>query len=148
MSQDHDPVGIYLGDKSNKHKIKTLIVDDNEMDQMILKEALNKMSLFDIHVASDAQKAKFKIWNAIETHAPYKVIFLDWRMPKIDGLTLYKDLKKSQEVSKVHFIMITGVSDEIEVKKALDTGIKHYILKPFDINLVHKKLREMISPNA
>lgn len=127
----------------HKKKLKVLIVDDNKIDQMILKEILNKIGLFDIHTADDATKAKMMIWNTLQMRSPYKVIFLDWRMPKIDGLTLYKEFKKEPQMSQTSFIMTTGEMDEIEVKKALDAGIQDYVIKPVKLDVIYRKLEAL-----
>lgn len=130
-------VELYL---PHKKKCKVLIVDDNKIDQMILKEILNKIGLFDIHLADDATKAKLMIWNTLEMRSPYRIIFLDWRMPKIDGLTLHKEFKNEPQMAQSHFMMTTGEMDEIEVKKALDAGIHDYVIKPVKLDVIYRKI--------
>lgn len=127
----------------HKKKLKVLIVDDNKLDQMILREILNKLGLFDIHIADDASKARMMIWNTIEMRSPYHYVFLDWRMPKIDGLTLYKEFKNDPQLERTSFILTTGEGDEIEVKKALNAGIKDYMLKPIKLDVVYRKLSQL-----
>lgn len=140
MSNQDNSYRLYL---PHKKKIKSLIVDDNKMDQLILKETLNKLGLFDIYTADDASRAKMMIWNTQQMRSPYELIFLDWKMPKVDGLTLFKELKNDPELSKVKFIMTTGVNDELEVKKALSSGVDDYIVKPFHLEIVYKKLKKL-----
>ena len=74
------------------------------------------------------------------------IIITDIRMPVMDGLELIAACSESS--LKCHFILLTGYKEFEYAKKAMHYGVKQYILKPTDPNLLIKALREEISEVA
>lgn len=126
-------------------KMRVLIIEDSKIDQMILQEFLNRLGFFNIQLAQDGSQGKMMIYRAIDMKTPYDLVFLDWVMPKMDGLSLFKEMKKYEETAETKFFMTTGVTDEVQVKRALTTGVEDYIVKPYTLELLYKKLKDHLS---
>lgn len=124
-------------DKSRSEKPILLVVDDNVDIRVFLKQALD-----DDYIIYEAQNGKIglEIANKILPN----IILTDVLMPELDGIEFCKKLKTQQETSHIPVIMLTAkLSQESEIK-GLKTGADDYIRKPFDIELLDVKLKNII----
>ncbi|MFA6457556.1 MAG: response regulator transcription factor, partial [Bacteroidota bacterium] len=131
----------------NSSQIRILIADDHPMFREGVRQALmNDSSLSIIAVASDGEQAL----QLMKEHTP-DVAVLDMNMPKMTGLQVLKDLKKSE--LKTEIVFLTMFDDEEILNEAMDHGVKAYILKEsasIDIvNAVHAVYegRHYLSPS-
>lgn len=69
-------------------------------------------------------------------------VFLDIKMPDIDGLEVLKTIRKLQSDAKA--IMITGRDDKDSQTKAKKLGAVDYVIKPLDLEELHKKINRYI----
>lgn len=110
----------------NKLKRNILIVEDEFINQEILKEILS--SDYEILTASNGLEAL----HVIETNAtPISLILLDLNMPLMDGLTLLKEIKKDEKNKNIPIIVLT--SDKDSELEALSLGAVDFITKPYDV---------------
>ena len=110
----------------NNLKRYVLIVDDEFINQEILKEILS--SKYEILTASNGLEAL----HIIETSPkPISLILLDLNMPLMDGLTLIKEIKKDEKNKNIPIIVLT--SDKDSELEALQLGAVDFITKPYDI---------------
>lgn len=104
--------------------IKVLIVDDNELSRDMLRESLqDEEDIVIVDTASDGMDAALKI----EELRP-DIVLVDLVMPRLDGIGLVKKIKDEMDNESPSFIMISGVSDEIAIKRAFSNGISYYII--------------------
>jgi CheY-like chemotaxis protein len=72
------------------------------------------------------------------------LILLDLRLPDMDGITAFKELKSIKETENIPVIALTANAIDGESEKALTLGFKNYITKPLDIenflNIIDKVL--------
>ena len=119
--------------------IKVLIVDDNELSRDMLMESLQNEADIDIAAtASDGMDAAVKI----EKLRP-DIVLVDLVMPRLDGIGLVKKIKDEMENEAPSFIMISGVSDEIAIKRAFSNGISYYIIKPYNTEELVALIKEL-----
>lgn len=119
--------------------IKVLIVDDNELSRDMLMESLQNEADIDIAAtASDGMDAALRI----EKLRP-DIVLVDLVMPRLDGIGLVKKIKDEMENEAPSFIMISGVSDEIAIKRAFSNGISYYIIKPYNTEELVALIREL-----
>ena len=71
-------------------------------------------------------------WNALQDEKP-ELVVLDVMLPGIDGVTLLKRMKASEEFSEIPVIMATARGSEFEKIQSLDLGADDYLVKPFGI---------------
>lgn len=121
-----------------KEKIRVLIADDNIEFAITLNGYLEKEEEMEvIGMAKDGNEA----YNMILEKEP-DVVLLDVIMPHLDGLGVLEKLRDTQ-VSKMPLcIMLSAVGQDKITQKAINLGAEYYIVKPFDISLLMKRIRE------
>lgn len=120
-------------------KIKVLIADDNKEFREILSEYL--CSLEDIEVVG-AAKDGAEAYEMISTKLP-DVAILDIIMPHLDGLGVLEKINKQMLNKKPLCIMLTAVGQDKITQKALALGAEYYIVKPFDMDILANRIREI-----
>ncbi len=107
---------------------KILVVDDNEVNILIAKRFLSKWGLI-IDFASNGEEAINKIVNNV-----YDLIFMDIRMPGIDGFDTTKIIREIEGdyYKKVPIIALTASTLHNENMKFKESGMDGHILKPFN----------------
>ena len=113
--------------------MKILVVDDSTVMRKIVIKALNEGGHSDIIEASDGK-------DALGKSDGVDIVFTDWNMPVMDGLTFVKELRKS---SKVPVVMITTEGGQKEVLEAMKAGVNDYVVKPFQPNVLLGKLKSI-----
>ena len=114
--------------------MKVLVVDDSAVMRKIVIKALMEGGHTDIVEAGDGKDALSKAGDV-------DVVFTDWNMPVMDGLTFVKEFRKS---SQVPVIMITTEGGQKEVLEAMKSGVNDYIVKPFTPSVLVSKLESLI----
>lgn len=102
--------------------MKVLIVDDEELIREVIKEYL-KLENISYEEASDGYEAI----DLIKNHS-FDVVIMDIMMPKMDGYTAVKEIRK---FSSVPFIMLSARSEEYDKLTCFDIGADDYVTKPF-----------------
>ena len=126
----------------NQDKIRVLLADDNKDFCDILKNYLNKQPNIDvIDVAFDGSEA----YDKILTLKP-DVVLLDEVMPHLDGIGVLEKLQNVKDI-KTMCIMLTAVTQEQVMQKAFSLGAKHYIAKPFDMELLVSRINQLNENN-
>ena len=115
---------------------KVLVVDDEQEVVDFLCNFLNRFKIQSIK-ANDGLTAL----DLYEKNKP-DLVFLDIKMPQMDGLTLLKELKKKDKDAQA--IMITGREDKESQDSAKKMGAIDYVVKPLDLEELHKKIQEHI----
>jgi DNA-binding response OmpR family regulator len=112
-----------------------LIVDDNK-DIIDLLLPNFKKENFDVLTAYDGIEA-YEIFNSKKP----SLILLDIMMPKMDGITLCKKIRK---ISNVPIIMITAKGEDEDFIMGIDVGADDYIVKPFSPRQVVAKVKALM----
>jgi len=120
-------------------KKKALIVDDTNSIRMLTRSILLDAGFKYVAQAKNGNEA----YNIVK-RTQIDFIICDWNMPVMDGLELFKLIHKDPELKKVAFIMLTSSSEKEKVKEALSSGVKHYILKPFNADTLLKNILEIL----
>ena len=121
-----------------KNKIRVLIADDNVEFAMTLNENLSKDEEMDvIGVAKDGNEA----YKIIKEQQP-DVVLLDVIMPHLDGLGVLETLNSNPIEKMPLCIMLSAVGQDKITQKAISLGAEYYIVKPFDINVLMKRIKE------
>ncbi len=103
-----------------------LVVDDRTADRDVLSEILTDKGYF-VATAADGKQA---IEMAGDGH--YDIIFMDIKMPGMDGLATFEEIKSMNPEARV--IFMTGFVVEESLKEALDAGAYPIAYKPLDID--------------
>jgi DNA-binding NtrC family response regulator len=128
--------GGYPGEEKPYKLKKILIVEDDEILRNMLSETLSSLDYFPIGV-EDGQMALVQL----ETQ-DFDLVISDIRMPKMDGITLLKNIKEM--VSQLPVVLITGFSSTYPAQRALQEGADGYLAKPFRIEKMDELLRDLL----
>ena len=112
--------------KEEKKKVKILVVDD-EPD---MREMLSGILLHKGHEVITAQNGREAI--KIVKDDGLSIIFMDIKMPDMNGVEAYKEIKKTHTIAET--VMMTGYAVEDLVKEAINEGAYACLKKPFEID--------------
>ena len=119
--------------------IKILIADDNYDFAMTLMGYLEREEGMEIvGRAKDGSEA----YQMIMEKCP-DVVLLDMIMPHVDGLGVLERVNDSKLEKRPLFIMLSAVGQDKITQKAISLGAQYYIVKPFEIKLLIKRIKEL-----
>ena len=127
-------------------QIEILLVEDNQDDVELTLRALRKEKLANsIHVARDGEEAlNFVFCNGIHadrsSESPPKLILLDLKLPKVDGLEVLKRLKSDPRTKIIPIVILTSSKEEKDLVNGYGLGVNSYIQKPLDFD----RFREIV----
>ncbi len=116
-------------------KLKVLFIDDDATLQLLATAMMNK-GAFDIISAKSTAEA-----DALLIRHKVDIIVCDVMMPDEDGLKYCERLRASG--NKTPLLILSAVSDPKMMQHALKIGATDYLVKPFDIHALQKKLLSM-----
>ncbi len=120
-------------------KIKVLVSDDNQDFAKTLVNYLSKdEDLEVVGMARDGQEAYDKI---LQTKPD--VALLDIIMPHVDGLGVLEKLNSADVEKKPMCIILSAVGQDKITQRAIELGAQYYIVKPFDISILIKRIKEL-----
>lgn len=106
--------------------IKILVVDDDPDIRDVLKLTLSEEN-YEVIEAHDGEEA-----IKIITSKPLDIVILDYKMPKMDGRAVCRQIKKDILLRHLPIIMLTGRGDVTDKVDGIDAGADDYMVKPFE----------------
>ncbi len=123
------------------HKIRVVIADDSRDMVEILTEFLNKQGDMEVvGTANDGNEA----CNVVMSCEP-DVLILDVIMPILDGISVLEKLREAPMSKKPVIIMLSAVGQDKITGRALALGAEYYIIKPFDMDALSVRIRQLIN---
>ena len=116
--------------------VEILLVEDNPQDLELALRALRKANLTNrIHVARDGAEALEFIFcegahAARKIEDPPKVILLDLKLPKVDGLEVLQRIKSDPRTQHIPVVVLTSSKEQSDVVESYRLGVNSYIVKP------------------
>lgn len=114
--------------------LKVLVVDDNEVSREIMSESLRSLS-FEVDAVSSGMLALSELSNAYNNE-PYQLVFLDWKMPVLDGIGVAKRLREDERFVNLPIIMMTAYGREEVMVQAELCGVNAFLIKPIKPSLL------------
>jgi two-component system response regulator len=118
--------------------VEILLVEDNPNDAELTMRALKKNKLANnVMIARDGTEAldflfcRGKFGDRDITSTP-KVVLLDLKLPKINGLEVLKIIKEDSRTSSVPVVVVTSSAEEPDIQEAYLLGANSFIVKPVD----------------
>lgn len=122
-------------------KIRVLIADDNKDFCELLVESLSEQK--DIEVVGVAHNGNDVLRLAGEKKPD--IMILDIIMPHLDGIGVLERLNSMGLENRPKVIMLTAFGQENITQKIVELGADYYVLKPFDLNVLIARIRQMVN---
>ena len=131
------------------HEVEILLVDDNASDVELTVRALRRHKLANhIHIAEDGQEALDFIFcrgvHSDRTFAtPPKVVFLDLKMPKVDGIDVLRAIRGDSRTKMIPVVILTSSKEQRDIVEGYKLGVNAYIQKPVDFEEFRRVIEQM-----
>ncbi len=132
-----DKEGVHTVSSSNRQTI--LIVDDSEMNRSILVDMLE--GEYEMLEAGDGLQAV----GFLQNHsAEIALMLLDIVMPNMDGFGVLEVMNRRHWIESVPVVMISAESNTSRIDQAYEMGITDFISRPFDAQIVHRRVKNTL----
>jgi two-component system response regulator len=133
----------------NNREISIILVEDNMDDAALAIRALKKSNLANnlIHLQDGEEALDFifaegkyegrTIDNAV------KVILLDLKMPKVNGIEVLKRIKSDPKTKTIPVVVLTSSAEDPDIKKCYELGANSYIVKPVEFDNFSKTVADL-----
>jgi two-component system, response regulator, stage 0 sporulation protein A len=121
-------------------KIRVILADDNREFTELLKDYINGQG--DMEVIGIAFNGN-EVFKLFDTEGIPDVLILDIIMPHLDGLAVLEHIRNLESKIQPKVIMLTAFGQEEVTKKAVELGASYYILKPFDMDVLANRIRQV-----
>jgi putative two-component system response regulator len=118
---------------------KVLIVDDQQANVMLLEQILGQAGYKQVVSTTDSRE----VLGLYKQHAP-DLVLLDLNMPHMDGFEIMDQLREVEKGSYIPVLVLTAVDHPSIRHRALDSGARDFISKPFDVSEVLCRMRNML----
>lgn len=116
-------------DDKNETSVKILVVEDNHVNQEVIKRMLNLEGIENIELACNGQEAFDKVKELTSKGENYNMIFMDVQMPKVDGLLSTKMIRRDLGYTSP-IVALTAFADDSNIKECLESGMNGFLSKP------------------
>jgi two-component system response regulator len=131
------------------NKVEILLVEDNPHDAEMTIRALKKANLANklIHVKDGAEALDFIFargaFSDRKIENKPKVILLDIKMPKVDGIEVLRQIKSMDATKTIPVVIMTSSKEEQDVITSYNLGVNSYVVKPVDFESFAKAVSEL-----
>src|SRR4051794_26273938 len=118
--------------------VEILLVDDNDEDVELTVRALRRNNLaHGIHVAHDGEAALDFLFcrgafAARSFDSPPKVVLLDIKMPKVDGIEVLRAIREDPRTKAIPVAILTSSKEQRDIVEGYRLGVNAYVQKPVD----------------
>jgi CheY-like chemotaxis protein len=129
--------------------VEILLIEDNPHDAELALRALQKQGLANkVQLLQDGAEALDFFFGAGPSrgrninHHP-KVILLDLKLPKVDGLEVLRRLKADERTRPIPVVVMTSSQEEQDIVESYRLGVNSYIVKPVDFDKFAQSVADM-----
>lgn len=125
------------------HKIEPttfLVIEDEETQRASIKRILESEG-YNVKLAADAAELTTVLDETNEIH----FIIMDIGLPWVNGFELAQMLKDHKDLKKIPLLFLSGSQSQDDLDRARDIGAEDFIKKPFDINKLKTRVREILN---
>lgn len=120
----------------NIDAVEVLLVEDNPRDAELTIRALKKHHLANqlFHVEDGAEALDFLFargkYEGLENGRPPRVVLLDLKLPKLDGLEVLRIMKSNERTRSIPVVVVTSSAEDPDMRTAYALGANSYVVKP------------------
>lgn len=127
---------------------RILLAEDNEKDIELTLAALDEYNLAnEVVVVRDGAETLDYLYNrgkfASHANGTPAVVFLDLKMPKVDGLEVLRTMKNDPKLKVVPVVMITSSREEQDLVRSYALGVNAYVVKPVDFQKFVESIKQL-----
>ncbi len=129
-------------------EVEILLVEDNPTDAELAMRALKKCNLANklVWVKDGAEALDFIFstgnYSGRQMNAP-KVIMLDLRLPKVDGMEVLRRVKSDERTKTIPVVVLTSSKEDRDVAESYKLGVNSYISKPVEFDQFAKTVSDL-----
>jgi CheY-like chemotaxis protein len=133
----------------NSIEIEILLVEDNAADEELAVHALRTNNLANrIYVAHDGEEALDYLFcrgqhNNRGFENPPRLVLLDLKLPKLDGLEVLRQLKNDARTKAIPVVIMTSSREERDMINGYQLGVNSYIQKPVDFAQFREIIKQL-----
>lgn len=130
-------------------EVEILLVEDNPTDAELAIRALKKSNLANsmVWVKDGAEALDFVFaqgaYSARSVSNGPKVILLDLRLPKVDGMEVLRRVKQDERTRTIPVVVLTSSKEDRDVAESYQLGVNSYISKPVEFDEFAKTVSEL-----
>ena len=134
---------------TNFSDVEILLVEDNPNDAELALRALKKNNLANKihHVKDGAEALEFIFargaYSGRNIGNKPKVVFLDLKLPKVDGLEVLRKIKSDERTRIIPIVVLTSSHEERDMVESYKFGVNSYIVKPVDFDKFMKAVADL-----
>lgn len=134
---------------SETNAVEILLVEDTPEDRELALRALRKAKLSNnIHTVADGAEALEFIFGegaylGRRVESGPKVILLDLKLPKVDGIEVLRRIKGDPRTSSIPVVVLTSSKEQKDVVESYRLGVNSYIVKPVDFERFAGAVRDL-----
>jgi two-component system phosphate regulon response regulator PhoB len=117
---------------------KILVIEDDADIRELIRLQL-QLQNYKTFVAKTGEEAK-----ALFSQQSFDLFIIDRMLPDTSGIEICKNLRASSLTAKTPIILLTALAEPQNIIEGLDAGADDYITKPFDINILHARVRAQL----
>jgi len=118
---------------------KIMVIDDDADFRTMTAQILHQMAGYEVKELEDSTKAL----ETIRSERP-DLVLLDIMMPKVDGLSICKTIKESDDLKSIKVIVYTAKIFEVDRKNAMKLGADAYLQKVIQSDKLIGTIRELL----
>jgi len=129
--------------------VQILLVEDNPSDAELTIRALKKYNVANniVHVKDGEEALDFIFargdYKERKVENGPKVILLDLKLPKVDGLEVLKAIKSDERTKTIPVVVLTSSKEEKDMVVSYKLGVNSYIVKPVDFDKFAEAIRDI-----
>jgi two-component system response regulator len=131
------------------NEVEILLVEDNPRDLELTLRALRKshlanaiISVTDGEAALDFIFARGKYADRSIHNGP-RVVFLDLKLPKVDGIEVLRQVKSDERTKKIPIVIVTSSAEERDRVESYQLGVNSYVVKPIEFDAFAKTIADL-----
>ncbi len=126
---------------SEPESIDILLVEDNPNDAELTQRALRKADVgARLHIVRDGAEA---LEYLLSDRPKPKVVFLDLKLPKIDGVEVLRRVRADDRTRFVPVVVLTSSQEEKDVSQCYKLGVNSYVVKPVEFDKFYKAVGDL-----
>ena len=128
-------------------QVEILLVEDNALDAELTMRALKNGGLANkLLWVKDGQEALDFLFRdgdyAGRTEGAPRLVLLDLKMPKVDGMEVLKAVKANEKTKRIPVVVMTSSQEERDVAQTYDMGVNSYVVKPVEFSSLAELARQ------